>query len=55
MYLVDSQREDFAECWAGVVEAFGEKVPAAMIAGVTSLPYEGQLVEVEAVAAPPVG
>ncbi|MGV9795820.1 RidA family protein [Gordonia sp. NPDC003422] len=51
VYVAEHLQADLAVAWNAVVEAFGGDVPPAMIVGVTVLPYDGQVVEVDAVAA----
>ena len=41
------------EFWRAVVEAFGAHKPAGTLIGVTVLAHDGQLVEIEAIAAIP--
>ena len=55
MYVATGERSELAEAWGAVLEAFGpDIVPPAMLVGVTVLPYDGQVVEVDALVAPPV-
>lgn len=52
IYVAEQLQADLEVAWDAVVAEF-EAVPPAMLMGVTVLPYDGQLVEIEAVAAPP--
>lgn len=52
VYVVADRREQLAQVWEIVTQAFATPPPAMMM-GVTLLPYPGQLVEVDAIAAPP--
>lgn len=55
VYVATGERSELAEAWGAVLEAFGpDLVPPAMLVGVTVLPYDGQVVEVDALVAPPV-
>ncbi|MGV9670136.1 MULTISPECIES: RidA family protein [unclassified Gordonia (in: high G+C Gram-positive bacteria)] len=54
IYVAERLQADLYVAWEAVVAEF-ETVPPAMMMGVTVLPYDGQLVEIEAVAAPPHG
>jgi enamine deaminase RidA (YjgF/YER057c/UK114 family) len=49
--VASSRRSDLGTAWAVVREAFGEHDVPSTLLGVTALGYEGQLVEIEAVAA----
>lgn len=55
VYVAERLQADLVVAWQEVVAGFAEQVPPAMMMGVTVLPYDDQLVEIEAVAAPPVG
>ncbi|ARC58565.1 2-iminobutanoate/2-iminopropanoate deaminase [Frondihabitans sp. 762G35] len=49
--VASTDRSDLGAAWAVVREAFGEHDVPSTLLGVTVLGYEGQLVEIEAVAA----
>ena len=51
VYVAERMHVDLAVAWEAVVEAFGENVPPASVVGVTVLPLDDQVVEIEAVAA----
>ena len=53
VYVAESLQADLTVAWDTVVETFGTPVPPAIAIGVTVLPYDDQLVEIEAVAALP--
>ncbi|MFT4126071.1 MAG: RidA family protein [Gordonia sp. (in: high G+C Gram-positive bacteria)] len=52
VYVAQHLQVDLSVAWDAVVAEF-DAVPPAMIVGVTVLPYDDQLVEIDAVAAPP--
>ncbi|GAC70593.1 RidA family protein [Gordonia soli] len=54
VYVAEHLHPDLEVAWDAVRSGFGDAVPPAMMLGVTVLPYDGQVVEIEAVAAPPV-
>jgi len=49
--VATTDREDLSTAWAVVRDAFGAHDVPSTLLGVTVLGYEGQLVELEAVAA----
>ncbi|MGN7798342.1 RidA family protein [Leifsonia sp. 22587] len=49
--VASSRREDLGAAWQVVQDAFGEHDVPSTLMGVTVLGYDGQLVEIEAVAA----
>lgn len=49
--VASSQRSDLGVAWAVVRDAFGAHDVPSTLLGVTALGYDGQLVEIEAVAA----
>ena len=53
VYVASADRTDLVDVWCVVREAFGEYDPPSTLLGVTVLGYDGQLVEVEAIAAVP--
>lgn len=53
VYVAEHLQVDLEVAWDAVVDEFDGQVPPAMMIGVTVLPYDGQLVEVDAVAAVP--
>ena len=55
VYVASARREDLSAAWVVVREAFGEHDAPSTLLGVTVLGWEGQLVEVEAVAVQPIG
>lgn len=52
VYVAEHLQADLAVAWEAIVAELGESVPPAMMAGVTVLPYDQQVVEIEAIAAP---
>ncbi|GAB11651.1 hypothetical protein GOARA_082_00390 [Gordonia araii NBRC 100433] len=50
VHVAERLAVDLAVAWDAVVEAFGGDVPPASVVGVTVLPLDNQLVEIEAVA-----
>ena len=50
VYVATTERADLLAAWQVVREAFGDHDAPSTLVGVTVLGYEGQLVEVEAVA-----
>jgi enamine deaminase RidA (YjgF/YER057c/UK114 family) len=50
VYVASSQRDDLLLAWNVVAEAFGDHDAPSTLLGVAVLGYEGQLVEIEAVA-----
>ncbi|MFW0794079.1 RidA family protein [Gordonia sp. CPCC 205515] len=54
IYVAEHLQADLYVAWQEVVAEFGAPVPPAMMLGVTVLGYDDQLVEIEAIAAPPV-
>lgn len=52
VYVAEHLQADLYVAWEAVVAEF-EAVPPTMMMGVTVLPYDGQVVEIDAVAAPP--
>jgi enamine deaminase RidA (YjgF/YER057c/UK114 family) len=55
VYVASTRRADLSTAWDVVREAFGEHGAPSTLLGVTVLGWEGQLVEVEAVAVQPAG
>ncbi|MEE3849782.1 RidA family protein [Gordonia sp. LSe1-13] len=53
IYVAENLQADLVVAWEAVVAEFGDPVPPAMMLGVTVLAYDDQLVEIEAIAAPP--
>lgn len=53
VYVAEHLQADLVVAWETVVAEFDGAVPAAMMMGVTVLAYDGQVVEVDAVAAVP--
>ncbi|GAA1481128.1 RidA family protein [Gordonia sinesedis] len=53
VYVAEHLQADLVVAWETVVAECGGTVPAAMMMGVTVLAYDGQVVEVDAVAAVP--
>ncbi|NED60903.1 RidA family protein, partial [Streptomyces sp. SID10244] len=53
IYVAEQLQADLMVAWDAVVEQFGDAVPPAMMMGVTVLPYDEQVVEIEAIAALP--
>ncbi|WP_183092255.1 RidA family protein [Nocardioides stalactiti] len=53
VYVASSERTDLVAAWGVVREAFGDHDAPSTLLGVAVLGYEGQLVEVDAVAARP--
>ena len=53
IYVAEHLQADLAVAWDAVVAQLGESVPPAMMVGVTVLPYDEQVVEIDAVAALP--
>jgi enamine deaminase RidA (YjgF/YER057c/UK114 family) len=51
VYVATSERDDLVTAWQVIREAFGEHDAPSTLVAVPVLGYEGQLVEVEAVAA----
>ncbi len=51
VYVASSDRRDLVTAWEVVRDAFGPHDPPATLLGVAALGYDGQLVEVDAVAA----
>lgn len=54
IYVAEHLQADLYVAWQEVVAEFGTPMPPAMMLGVTVLGYDDQLVEIEAIAAPPV-
>jgi len=50
VYVASADREDLVAAWHVVREAFGDHDAPSTLLGVAALGYDGQLVEVEAVA-----
>jgi len=55
VYVASTRRADLSAAWDVVREAFGDHDAPSTLLGVTVLGWEGQLVEVEAVAVQPLG
>ena len=53
VYVASNDREDLLTAWAQVAEFFGDHDVPSTLLGVAVLGYQGQLVEIEAVAAAP--
>ena len=53
IYVATTRQSDLTAAWDVVEEAFGSSGPPSTLVGVTVLGYNGQLVEIEAVAAGP--
>jgi len=53
VYVASADRDDLLAAWAEVEAAHGADGPPSTLLGVTVLGWPGQLVEIEAVAAPP--
>jgi enamine deaminase RidA (YjgF/YER057c/UK114 family) len=53
VYVATTDREELVRAWSVVEAAFGSDGPPSTLLGVAVLGWPGQLVEVEAVAAPP--
>jgi enamine deaminase RidA (YjgF/YER057c/UK114 family) len=53
VYVASSDRADLLAAWAVVEERFGSDGPPSTLLGVAALGFDGQLVEIEAVAAGP--
>lgn len=53
VYVASSEHSDLLAAWEVVEERFGTDGPPSTLLGVSLLGYSDQLVEVEAVAAPP--
>lgn len=53
VYVATSDRTDLAAVWEALAPEFGGEIPPAVIVAVTVLPYPGQRVEIDAVAAFP--
>ncbi|MYR07004.1 RidA family protein [Gordonia sp. SID5947] len=53
VYVAERLQADLTVAWDAVVERFDGVVPPAMMMGVTVLPYDEQVVELEAIAALP--
>jgi enamine deaminase RidA (YjgF/YER057c/UK114 family) len=51
VFVASSDRADLVTAWNEVASAFGEHDAPSTLLGVAALGYEGQLVEIEAVAA----
>ena len=51
IYVASADRADLVAAWDVISSAFGEHDAPSTLLGVTVLGYEGQLVEIEAVAA----
>ncbi|AZG46089.1 RidA family protein [Gordonia insulae] len=52
IYVAERLQVDLSVAWDAVVAEFGSEIPPAMMLGVTVLPYDEQVVEIEAIAAP---
>jgi enamine deaminase RidA (YjgF/YER057c/UK114 family) len=50
VYVASSRREDLLLAWTEVAEVFGDHDAPSTLLGVAVLGYEGQLVEIEAIA-----
>jgi enamine deaminase RidA (YjgF/YER057c/UK114 family) len=50
VYVCSARREDLVAAWNVVAAAFGDHDAPSTLLGVAALGYEGQLVEIEAVA-----
>ena len=53
VYVASADREDLVAVWRVVREAFGDHDAPSTLLGVAALGYEGQLVEIEAIAVLP--
>lgn len=53
VYVAEHLQADLYVSWAEVLASFTDGAPPAIVVGVTVLPYDEQVVEVEAIAAPP--
>ena len=53
VYVAEHLQADLYVSWEAVRESFVDAPPPAIVVGVTVLPYDDQVVEIEAVAAPP--
>jgi enamine deaminase RidA (YjgF/YER057c/UK114 family) len=53
VYVASHERDDLVTAWREVAAAFGEHDAPSTLLGVAVLGYEGQLVEIEAVAQAP--
>jgi enamine deaminase RidA (YjgF/YER057c/UK114 family) len=53
VYVASSDRSDLVAAWSEVAAGFGDHDAPSTLLGVTVLGYEGQLVEIEAVAVTP--
>jgi enamine deaminase RidA (YjgF/YER057c/UK114 family) len=53
VYVASSQQADLLAAWGAVEEEFGSDGPPSTLLGVAALGFDGQLVEIEAVAARP--
>jgi len=53
VYVASSDRSDLLTAWAVVEARFGSDGPPSTLLGVAALGFDGQLVEIEAVAAGP--
>ncbi|MFW0783283.1 RidA family protein [Gordonia sp. CPCC 206044] len=52
IYVAEQLQADLVVAWQTVAAEFAAPVPPAMLMGVSVLAYDGQLVEIEAIAAP---
>jgi enamine deaminase RidA (YjgF/YER057c/UK114 family) len=50
VYVSSARREDLVAAWNVVADAFGDHDAPSTLLGVAALGYEGQLVEIEAIA-----
>jgi len=50
VYVCSPRREDLVTAWNVIAAAFGDHDAPSTLLGVAALGYEGQLVEIEAVA-----
>ena len=50
VYVSSSRREDLVTAWNVVADAFGDHDAPSTLLGVAALGYDGQLVEIEAIA-----
>jgi enamine deaminase RidA (YjgF/YER057c/UK114 family) len=55
LFVASSERGDLVRAWEVISAAFGDHDPPSTLLGVAALGYEGQLVEIEAVAVLPGG
>jgi enamine deaminase RidA (YjgF/YER057c/UK114 family) len=53
IFVASGDRDDLVAAWNVISAAFGDQHPPSTLLGVAALGYEGQLVEVEAVAVAP--